>query len=640
MSFFAWIAILYSLTLTAWPAAAAKVEIFSDEEIQLDSHASLLVEEDSSDSIEKIMNRTDWKEALASDLGFIDSAVWMKFEVVNHSAEKDWVLSYENPMSNLTQFYTVGDGRVLATSVSGTNIKRSATSMYDVNQSHKIVLPKGKTIDVFVKIWTTARLRTAFALRSENQYFNRVRLNTILFGCYMGCVIAFLVYSLLLFMNLRKKVYLYYSIFLIGMAQTIFIRFGYWDYYLSDYDFPNSIAVMSPALIITVICALVFTAEFLQTKKYLPKIHQFLKGVFYACIGVLVLLPFVNEVRIVEQVAQLFMVLGTSLFLYAGALRVKQGSTSARFYLLSWTALVLSAFSWLAVERGLFPRNFFTTNNIYFGQFVEMFGLSAGVSLRFRDMLRQKLVAERSAGDRDRMRNLLRVLSHDLANPLTVVYSGMSIMMEKTLSPERMFGMHKNIFNAAKQMRAIIENVKHYSIVSDGKMDVRCQDVSPREMKTWVNSLFSVQIAQKNLKVEYELSSNVKNIRVDPSLFWNNIMSNLISNAIKFSFPDGTLFICVKDVGNQVRISVRDEGLGMPEEILNNVFDPEAHTSRVGTSGEKGTGYGMPIVKDYVNLMDGEIEIFSIEASNSIKSHGTEVVLYFPVEHSTVLKAA
>ncbi|HMV44910.1 MAG TPA: ATP-binding protein, partial [Leptospiraceae bacterium] len=69
-----------------------------------------------------------------------------------------------------------------------------------------------------------------------------------------------------------------------------------------------------------------------------------------------------------------------------------------------------------------------------------------------------------------------------------------------------------------------------------------------------------------------------------------------------------------------------DTGIGMPEEVMNHLFDIGKSVSRKGTKGEQGTGYGMPLVKKFVEMFGGKIQVDSIDKSKP--NHGTEVKLF------------
>ena len=111
------------------------------------------------------------------------------------------------------------------------------------------------------------------------------------------------------------------------------------------------------------------------------------------------------------------------------------------------------------------------------------------------------------------------------------------------------------------------------------------------------------------------------NFKTDKRML-KNIMLNLISNAIKFSGEGKKVWLCTNTVNSVLNISVRDQGLGIPEEDQPHLFSTFFRAKNV--SNIQGTGLGLPIVKRYVNLLGGDIHL------NSELEKGTEVVISLP----------
>jgi signal transduction histidine kinase len=113
----------------------------------------------------------------------------------------------------------------------------------------------------------------------------------------------------------------------------------------------------------------------------------------------------------------------------------------------------------------------------------------------------------------------------------------------------------------------------------------------------------------------------------EPVSFMNSALNNILTNAIKFSFPGGVITIAARNLGAAVELSVTDRGIGMSEKLLADLFDISKQTSRNGTSGEKGTGFGMPLLKKFVSLYGGAVEIESKDIKKYPEGHGTKVTL-------------
>jgi signal transduction histidine kinase len=109
----------------------------------------------------------------------------------------------------------------------------------------------------------------------------------------------------------------------------------------------------------------------------------------------------------------------------------------------------------------------------------------------------------------------------------------------------------------------------------------------------------------------------------------NSVLGNLISNSIKFSDPESEIFISAYSKGDKVVFVIRDYGMGMPKEIVSDLFSLAKTTSRPGTQGELGAGYGMPILKMYLDLFDAHVVVLSKTAEESETDKGVCVIIEF-----------
>jgi signal transduction histidine kinase len=107
------------------------------------------------------------------------------------------------------------------------------------------------------------------------------------------------------------------------------------------------------------------------------------------------------------------------------------------------------------------------------------------------------------------------------------------------------------------------------------------------------------------------------------------VLNNLVSNAIKFSDPGSMIKLTISEENNSIFVQIKDAGVGIPADLLGSIFDPKKQTTRDGTQGEKGTGFGMPIVRSYIERFGAHIQVESKTKQESSQDHGTTVTLKF-----------
>lgn len=185
--------------------------------------------------------------------------------------------------------------------------------------------------------------------------------------------------------------------------------------------------------------------------------------------------------------------------------------------------------------------------------------------------------------------------------------------------------MNEILQQATKNCMEILDSVKKMYTIQDQKYTVDLKDINLFESVQTSVIIFKNLLHEKEIEIDIKIPKDFY-INVDTNSFTHSVIDNLITNAIKFSYPNSKIEITASQNETQIVLSVKDFGIGIPEKILESIFDITKPTSRPGTKGEVGTGYGMPLVKKFIEMSGGSIEIKSIVKPE--KDHGTEVLLY------------
>lgn len=230
--------------------------------------------------------------------------------------------------------------------------------------------------------------------------------------------------------------------------------------------------------------------------------------------------------------------------------------------------------------------------------------------------------------------DLFRVLFHDLANPLGRITIGLSIAKKSMPQGEPNRGF-EIATQASEAMLEITQNIRKMYAVSKGKANVDLTMISLNSAVEYVTRVFSTELERKQLTIEYHWDKNAGlNVLVEPISFNNQVLGNIISNAIKFSPTGGKIVINAYPIHQgSYAIEIKDSGIGIPEQLIKSLFDINKKTSRPGTMGESGTGFGMHIMKSFVEMYGGQVGVESIEARDDAPS-GTTVRLILKGEWS------
>ncbi|MDD0853190.1 HAMP domain-containing sensor histidine kinase [Halobacteriovorax sp. GB3] len=238
-----------------------------------------------------------------------------------------------------------------------------------------------------------------------------------------------------------------------------------------------------------------------------------------------------------------------------------------------------------------------------------------------------KILSEKN----NKIQNLLRVILHDILNPLTIVY-GASYRLKKMverdlLSLEKVENEVQKIDRASKTITSILEQVRNMHTY-ESKEFIKRTPCSMKETIEHIEFLFREKLDQKQIELSVFGLENDISVLAEKTILENQILGNVISNAIKFSDQNSKLHITLKEHFDFICIEVKDFGIGIPKKMLDKMKDNHINATRKGTSGEKGNGLGVLILKSFTELFDGELTIDSKTKDESPKDHGTSVKIY------------
>lgn len=226
------------------------------------------------------------------------------------------------------------------------------------------------------------------------------------------------------------------------------------------------------------------------------------------------------------------------------------------------------------------------------------------------------------------IQNLICVITHDISTPISIIM-GRSSMLKKSEIPETAHVSVDKIIIATTNMAQIVNNVRNLYAMELGKSAIPIEWINLARLVPLLQENFAEKLEAKQIKLVVENSIGDIEIKANADLLVHQILGNLISNAIKFSPVKSDIVIKLELKNKMALVSVTDSGIGIPSELLSRLFEMNSSTSRPGTSGEKGTGFGLPIVKAYVEKLDGKISVSSKTSEQDILNHGTTFTLEF-----------
>ncbi len=241
----------------------------------------------------------------------------------------------------------------------------------------------------------------------------------------------------------------------------------------------------------------------------------------------------------------------------------------------------------------------------------------------------EKRYLERLQIEKENVEALLRVLNHDINNAVFVISGTAQLMQSHKNAGE---GHLDRIVRASDKIIRICENSRKMLALKSTKMAINKETVDLHAVCKEVLTDFESQAREKDISLELMCSGEGSSFLVlgEKHIISDNILMNMLTNAIKFTSANGRIVIFLEREKDKVVVRISDNGIGIPKSLLPNLFNKYTATSRAGVRGEKGTGFGLPNVKFFLNKMGGQIYLRSRSKDDGHTETGTEFTLVFP----------
>lgn len=200
-----------------------------------------------------------------------------------------------------------------------------------------------------------------------------------------------------------------------------------------------------------------------------------------------------------------------------------------------------------------------------------------------------------------------RIISHDLKNPFTSLMSISQVIHENYAAleeDEKRTGV-KKINEGINHIYTLLENLLTWSRSQTGKMEFKPQAFCLTDLIKMNINLYAVPAGKKGIKIDYNLPD--KAIAFGDKEMVSTIIRNLLNNAIKFTKLNSQINISLASDKTDFRVEISDQGEGISEENIDKLFRIDKKYKTIGSSGEKGTGLGLILCKEFVEINKGKI---------------------------------
>ena len=211
-------------------------------------------------------------------------------------------------------------------------------------------------------------------------------------------------------------------------------------------------------------------------------------------------------------------------------------------------------------------------------------------------------------------------MSHEIRTPLNGI-AGMAGLLSQNPSPEERETYLNAIKHSSENLKLIINDILDLAAIESGKLNLEKIAFNLKDFLPSLISTFMYQAREKRIALDYHIDENLNKILVGDPVRLNQILINLISNAVKFTHSGSIKVLCAAEREQKgicwVRIEVIDSGVGIPQDKLDTIFESFSQADASVTRKYGGTGLGLTIVKQLVELQKGRIAVTSKENEGS-----------------------
>jgi two-component system, sensor histidine kinase and response regulator len=235
-------------------------------------------------------------------------------------------------------------------------------------------------------------------------------------------------------------------------------------------------------------------------------------------------------------------------------------------------------------------------------------------------------IARKEVIEMNRVRdNLYSIIAHDIKTPLANITLTLDTLNEGYIdsSSAEFREVLEELGKMTRETFTLLENLLEFTRIQTKGISFSPKQAALFPVVLECIQLFKGNADKKNISINYDIPEDTTAYFDETTI--HAVIRNVIFNSIKFTSADGTINIKTSLTDNFVILSIKDTGVGMPEEIIKKIFVNNEHYTTRGTKKEKGSGLGTFIIKDFVKRNGGKVEVESVQGT------GTEVKIYLPV---------
>ncbi|MFN8672729.1 MAG: ATP-binding protein [Candidatus Sericytochromatia bacterium] len=592
-------------------------------------------------TINEIEKKTfDYKDLNKSNIPYSKSTYWFKLDLENLNGNSDWILEIDFvKLYDVSIFYKDEKNNFIYKE-NGTKFLPDSREIKSRKIAFNLFIPKDKSKTIFIRIYSpNSALQVPINIYNKNNFYSNLLIEEAFYLSFMGIIFGMIIYNISILIFFKEITYLYYTFFNSILLLLQLSLYGYGYFYLwknSNFEF-TSIRALAYLLYLSF---MIFIIKFLEIKKENKLYYLLISLVYLNLISIFLTFYNLDELYLSSIIIfseTLFLVLLLTFKIF----RDKKAHITMLYF--SWIIFSIGSIIFNLNRSGLIEKNFLTDNLGLLTSAIASIIISIALTEKFKiykiekekyyeeleiannelrnykqnletlvnnktsELIEAKNYAENMAKIKS---DFLSAMSHDIRTPINGVI-GITDLLSHTKLNEEQKDLVNTINYSSEILLNLVNDILDISKFEAGKMELSNSEFDLRKTIEEIIDILTSKIEEKNLDIFYYVDETIPEKIITDAIKLKRVLINLISNAIKFT-EKGSIKIDVLLTNKdneyvELLFLVKDSGIGIPEDKKERLFKPFSQTDASITNKFGGTGLGLIISKNIVELMNGDI---------------------------------